>query len=127
MAAYTIGSYVFDLVVSPDDVGALNAEVRLQEREGIDGHEVVGVGKRAGSFHWKGCYTWSSSAANARTANASVQALQGTIVTIIDAYTNSITNVLVERVSPPVIPHPVLKDGSTKYQTVFDVTMRKLS
>lgn len=126
MARDKIGDVQFDLVTRPEHAGAMRAEVGVDQRDGIDGHDATGIGDRGLPFVWAGCHRWSSSAANAASFIAMVEALKGTIVTIYDTYEIQHDNILVVNVGQIGVQRPVIKDGDTKYLTVYRIEMQRL-
>ena len=126
MASDKIGSVQFDLIERAEQPAGLRAETEVFERDGIDAHEVVGIGTRGPLFTWGRCFKWSTSAANALSFIEDVEELVGQLVTIYDAYEADYEDVLVKAVDVAGPPKYVYKDGDERWQTEFNVRMQRM-
>lgn len=123
--ANSIGSVNFDLTDGPP-VPAMQAELRLTTREGIDGVGVKVLGDRGEAVNWQ-CRSWHTNSGTADTQIAAIAALQGTIVSVVDTWGVTTTSVLVEAarvISKRQVNRPDLGD---RVQVDASVQLRKVA
>lgn len=120
----TVGAVTFTFLYGR--IPAAQDAVELYDRPGLDGHGARKLGKRSPPATLRGV-TFETSINNAGAQLVAAQALAGTIVTVVDDFGVSTSNVLIEDVRQASDPRKtVLEAGSTKYRVEIELVGRKL-
>ena len=96
------------------EIPAFKQTVAISTRSGLDGFSAVKQGSRGEQFGLRISH-YAADEAAANTFLAAIQALQGDLVTIVDAFAVSTSNVLIEAISQPQKQAVIDVDGNTRW------------